>query len=435
MIKNKASSIFFLLSSLMPISSYAAASLTELAQVPLVLPSINLSHFNHLYTEIQVQQSPLEVKTLGIVHIYSEAPDYRFAIEPAEGYTCVDDVARAMVMLTEYLRLPESDTSSEQHIEQIKKMTEFVLYMQNENGYFNNFIWHDHSINTEYRTTVAEMNWWTFRAIWGLSSALPYLEGNRALVARVNQAINNAVDNIKVDLAPKKEAFNVFEGVLVPNWLPNDYAADQAALAIISLLPLYQANHDEEVLAILHAQARGLMAMQKGDADNYPYGMFLSWKNQWHSWGNNQAYALLLAGQALNKQEYIDSALIEINHFYPHLLSSGFAEGIWIEKVQGEYHQSAKNAFPQIAYGIRPMVYATAKAYEITQDKKYLRLAHKITGWLFGDNDTKVAMYHPENGRIYDALISVDKVNQNSGAESTIEGLMVLIKNKQLQEK
>ncbi len=35
----------------------------------------------------------------GIVHIYSEYPDYSYNIEPKEGFACVDDVARAVVLL------------------------------------------------------------------------------------------------------------------------------------------------------------------------------------------------------------------------------------------------------------------------------------------------------------------------------------------------
>ena len=48
-------------------------------------------HFNHLYKEINFNE-----KKVGIVHIYSEYPDYDFEIEPKEGFTCVDDVARAI---------------------------------------------------------------------------------------------------------------------------------------------------------------------------------------------------------------------------------------------------------------------------------------------------------------------------------------------------
>jgi hypothetical protein len=55
------------------------------------------------------------------------------------------------------------------------------------------------------------------------------------------------------------------------------------------------------------------MLMQKGDANNYPYGAFMSWQNLWHAWGNNQAYALLKAGQTFNEQSYIALSHPETN--------------------------------------------------------------------------------------------------------------------------
>ena len=54
---------------------------------------------------------------------------------------------------------------------------------------------------------------------------------------------------------------------------------------------------DVEIKLLIDALAKGIMLMQKGDSDNYPYGAFMSWQNLWHAWGNNQAYALLKAGQ------------------------------------------------------------------------------------------------------------------------------------------
>ena len=41
------------------------------------------------------------------------------------------------------------------------------------------------SINTTYKTSVAELNWWSFRALWALESAYPLLEkSNKALANR-----------------------------------------------------------------------------------------------------------------------------------------------------------------------------------------------------------------------------------------------------------
>ena len=96
--------------------------------------------------------------------------------------------------------------------------------------------------------------------------------------------------------------------------------------------------------------------MQKGDATHYPFGAFLSWQNLWHAWGNNQAYALLMVGQQFNNQDYIDSGLKEVDNFYPYLLKNGFAEAFWMEKKGDTFVETKRNEFPQIAYGIRPMV-------------------------------------------------------------------------------
>ena len=157
--------------------------------VPIASDTINFDHFNHLYKELDFNG-----KNVGIVHIYSEYPDYDFEIEPKEGFTCVDDVARAMVMLSMHL---EENADDAEALDKLMKLTEFVLQMQNDNGYFNNFIWNDLSINTTYKTSVAELNWWSFRALWGLESAYPFLGSNKELASRIELATQKLLDNIK----------------------------------------------------------------------------------------------------------------------------------------------------------------------------------------------------------------------------------------------
>lgn len=49
-------------------------------------------------------------KKFGIVHIYNFFPNHTFAIESNEGFTCVDDVFRATVMLSKYLKLYGDDS-------------------------------------------------------------------------------------------------------------------------------------------------------------------------------------------------------------------------------------------------------------------------------------------------------------------------------------
>ena len=381
--------------------------------------TINFSHFNHLYREINFNG-----KEVGIIHIYSKYPNYEYDIERNEGFTCVDDVARGIVMLSKHLELSGND---EVTLLKVKKLTEFVLQMQNENGYFNNFIWNDFSVNTSYSTSLAELNWWSLRALWGLESAYPFLKTNQEIAGRIELAIQKLLVNIKRDLPITTLNTEFISGIEFPTWLIGKHASDQSALLILGLLKNYDRTGDGEAKLLIDAMAKGIMVMQKGDADNYPYGAFLSWENMWHAWGNNQAYALLKAGTKFNNQEYIASALKEIDNFYPKLLKNGFAEAFWIKKIGNIYTELDRNNYPQIAYGLRPMVFAASEAYQYTNNKKYLTLTNNLNSWLIGKNDANVAIYNPTNGVCFDGVVRPNDVNRNSGAESTIESLLILL--------
>ena len=52
---------------------------------------VNTSHLDYLYTPLTFSTG---TKTAGIF-IYAEAPDYHLVGDANEGFTCVDDVARA----------------------------------------------------------------------------------------------------------------------------------------------------------------------------------------------------------------------------------------------------------------------------------------------------------------------------------------------------
>ena len=388
--------------------------------------SINLDHFNHLYKEIE-----LNGKAVGIVHIYSEYPNYDFEIEPNEGFTCVDDVARAIVMLSKYLEENENDIDV---LNKMKLLTEFVLQMQNDNGYFNNFIWNDLSINKTYKTSVAELNWWSFRALWGLESAYSLLKTDKDLADRIAAASEKLLVNIKKDIPINNLEVEIVETIEVPTWLPQKYASDQSALLMLGLLKNYERTADNDVKLLLDVLAKGIMVMQKGDAENYPYGAFMSWQNLWHAWGNSQSYALLKVGQKFNNQEYIDSALKEIDNFYPYILKNGFAEAFWIQKTaENEYKEIKRNDYPQIMYGLRPMVWAASEAYRYSKNVKYLKLSKDLESWLSGNNDAKTVMYNPATGICFDGIKSKEEVSRNSGAESTIESLLIMLEMKKFE--
>lgn len=393
--------------------------------VPLVNNAINFSHFNHLYKEIDFKG-----KKVGIVHIYSKYPNYVFDIEPNEGYTCVDDVARAILMLSKYLEVFGNDEIA---VEKLKNLTEFVLQMQNQNGYFNNFIWNNLSVNTTYKTSVAQLDWWSLRALLGLEAAYPYLKSNQEIAGRIEIATEKLIINIKRDLPITSFNTEFINGIEFPTWLIGKHAADQSALLMLGLLKNYERTADGGAKLLIEAMAKGIMVMQKGDAGNYPYGAFLSWENMWHAWGNEQAFALLKAGTKFNNQEYINSALKEIDNFYPNLLKNGFAESFSIKKTGDVFTEAQRNTYPQIAYGLRPMVWAASEAYKYSNNEKHLTLAKDLNLWLLGKNDANIAIYNANNGVCFDGVTGLNQVNRNSGAESTIESLMSLLEIEKLK--
>lgn len=381
------------------------------------LPAVNLAHLQHLYADIEV-----DGRSMGVVHIYAKAPDYRYAIEPNEGFTCVDDVARAMVLLAR-------EWHRQQHPElqrKLRQMTEFVLHLQNENGYFNNFLWNDLRINTDYRTSVAELNWWSLRALWALEEAHAVLASDLAFGGRIRAATARVVHNIVRDLASRPRRHTLHAGIRVPTWLPGESGADQAAEAVNALLPHWRRTGDAGARRVIEAMADGIVQMQAGDAGRYPYGVFLSWRNLWHAWGNVQAYALLSAGQALQRRDYISAALIEVDHFYPYLLKNGFAEQFELRADGAGFAETSRRRHPQIAYGLRPMVFAALKAHELTADPKHAALAAELTAWLSGHNDAGAALYDARSGIVFDGILSGGRLNRDSGAESTIEALLTL---------
>jgi hypothetical protein len=407
---------------------FVSCSKSEVVNPPPVKPSdnsVNLSHFNKLYKEIDFKG-----KKAAMIYIYSDFPNYEPVIAPGEGISCVDDVARAIIVLSEYIDVYGTTPDL---LDKIKKLTEFVLGMQNENGYFNNFVFSDLSINTTYTTSIATLDWWSLRALWGLETVYPLLQSDADLKQRMEQSTSKLLSNIRRDLPITNLQTEFINGIENPTWLPQKYASDQSSVLILGLLKNYERTADTSDKLLIDALAQGIMVLQKGEGDKYPYGAFMSYKNLWHAWGSDQSYALLKAGIAFNNQIYIDSALKEINGFYPKLIKSGYAEAFSIQALGSNFSEISRIKFPQIAYGIRPMVSATATAYQYTKNANQLTLTRNIAAWLTGSNEASLPMYNSETGVFYDGIVSASEINRNSGAESTIEGLWILLQLEKLK--
>ena len=394
---------------------FLAGCVENAAGPRIICENLNMSHLDHLYAEVNLANGT----KAGIVHIYSEYPDYSYTIEPKEGFACVDDLARAAVLLA---NCPD-DSFSKSRMTALDKMMDFLLYMQSDSGYFYNFIWNDGSINKTYRTSLPSPDWWSWRSFWAMEEFAALNEKN---AGKIEKASKELAERIFEDLGTADRSVSEVEGVQLPTWLPGKTASDQAGVLILALEKYYTRTLDSRATALITQLVEGIIVMQAGDSLNFPYGAFLSWNNTWHAYGNIQAYALLRAGVLLNNTNLIDKALVEVDNFYPWLMKNGFLNYFTIKRTEGKYEITEQEKFPQIAYGIRPVVYACAEAYRITGKDKYLIMAKEAAGWLAGKNPAGKVMWDPATGRCFDGIISNDKINMNSGAESTIEALLTL---------
>ena len=386
---------------------------------PLTTGYFNTSHLDNLYTPVVF---PSGVLAAG-VYIYAEYPDYHMVDANGEGFACVDDVARAALV---YLRSNKfsSDTVTQSRLH---NLVEFILEMQSPNGYFYNFLFANGLINKAGSTSINTPNWWSWRALQTLTETAPVLKNkNPQLYAKMVTAITKLVDQIKVDLVNLPQTTTIVNGITIPQWLPGGSGTDQAATLIIGLINYCATTSDAVISTYIKKLADGIVLMQQGDATHFPYATFLSWENTWHAYGNAQAYALMRAAEFLNDPEYAARGLKEVDVFYPWLLQNGMKASFTISSNAGVYQKLTENNYNQIAYGISPMVFAAAEAYKKTGQEKYADLAGHLAAWLLGANDASANMYSELTGICYDGISSPLNINLNSGAESTIEALLVL---------
>lgn len=363
---------------------------------------INSGHLDNLYKEIT--GAP---KAAAFVYIYAEYPDYKPIEAAGEGIACVDDAARAAIFYFRYYQ----HTSNNEYLKKGKSLIRFVINMQAENGYFYNFIKADFTINTVRINSQAIADWWTWRALWAFSEAM--LISKETDPAYYNMLLERF--NFSLEAFTKQDTLS---GII------KNLAGDQASVLLMALTNYYTLTADSSIIIYLNQLAQNIISTQRGDEDNFPYYAFMSWRNEWHGWGNTQAYALLLTGQALHDTKMIETAKNEVDYLYPYLEAKMYLNRFVLGTSEAD---SELNQFEQIAYAFRPMVWAALELHKISGEDKYAEQAGRLAAWLAGENIVERPVYDPLTGRCFDGINSAAKINLNSGAESTIEALLILL--------
>ncbi len=376
---------------------------------------INTSHLEHLFQEIDIND---DIR-LGTVWIYSNAPDYPLVNDEDEGFSCVDDVSRSLVFYCRQYKI----NPAQENLDKIESLTRFIMYMKADNGYYHNFLFPDNGINAVHLNSRPTPNFWSWRAFWALTE-VNLLDSPELSSLRVQTKpyLEHLLDNLEQIFLSESDTIEI-EGIRIPSVI-EAYGADQVAVIMIGLTNYYQINNSPVIKDLMLKLGHYLLAAQYGDENSSPYYAFLSWKNIWHAWGNMQAYALLYAGRIIENVQFIDAGVNEVKYFYPYCIEQNFISEFRLVRNNDSLLLHDLHPFPQISYGMRPMIFASLEAHLITGDEEYAILAGKLAMWYFGNNPAKQVMYDQLSGRAYDGINSASKTNYNSGAESTIEALL-----------
>ena len=406
----------FLLVSLFTAAGCATSRPDAPAATPRASAAVapNLAHLDFLGEDVVHNGD-----TLRFVHIYAEAPDWRFVGDDDEGIACVDDAARAAVV---YLRHFETTGSAASRRTAVK-LLRFVRHQQAPSGLFYNFVW-DRTLrpNIDYQTSVADsVSWWTARAVWALGTGARVLKtADPAEAAASLAAVRRVEPHLDALLVRVGETADA-GGRPFPQWLISRTAADATSELLLGLVALEQAAPTAAGTRRARQFADGIGRLRFGSLAASPWGGHAAWTGGWHGWGNSQTQALAEGVTArVLEPSALASAVAESETLFARLLVEG-----WLHEIT--YATGAERAFEQIAYDVRPAAVGLVRVHEATGEARWGVMAGLAAAWFAGDNPARAVMADPASGRGYDGILSPERINPNAGAESTIEAQMTLL--------
>ena len=367
---------------------------------PLVL---SLKHLRHLGLDVVVRGTPVRA-----VALYAEAPGYAPSGSPArdgyEGIASVDDAARAAVV---HLRAFESTGSAAARTEALGLLA-FVMSMEQGDGEFFNFIDVAGTPNRVAPSSRKSMSFWAARGIWAMGEAVRVLGASDSVALRpIRPVLQRAVTRAERD---------VRDGRLIGG------SATATAEALLGLLAIQRAEPTPALAALTARMADQLVPLSTGNADRAPWGARLDRADaDWHAWGGRSVEALATAAVVLGRRDFATAAQREADALWGRFLLAG--------RVPAVISPAGRTTwYPQIAYGVGPVVEGFLALADATGERRYAVFAGLSAGWFVGANAARVRMYDERTGRSFDGIDGPEpvKLNRNAGAESTIESLLAL---------
>jgi hypothetical protein len=213
------------------------------------------------------------------------------------------------------------------------------------------------------------------------------------------------------------------DGRRVPGWLIT-HAADASSEAVLGLAAYVRAGGGSRARRATAQLAEGIAALASGGPGVWPYGAVLpaaASRSQWHAWGAQMPTALAAAAEVLGRTDLLRTALADAAGFTPELLTAGGCDNGWLPSPVDRN---------QIAYGVDSRLralLAVAEASGTGGAPGLYPLAALTAAWYFGANAAGEPVHDPDTGVTFDGVSPEGEINRNSGAESTIHGLLSML--------
>ncbi|CUR60502.1 conserved hypothetical protein [metagenome] len=270
----------------------------------------------------------------------------------------------------------------------------------------------------------SDASYWLARTIWALGEGYAaFRTSDPSFAAFLEERLDLSIAALDRQVLDAYGEHLDIDGQPAPAWLIAD-GGDASAEAVLGLSAYVDAGGPDSARRALTRLTRGIAELGGGNARHWPFGAVRPWalsRSLWHAWGSQMPAALARASVVLGKPRLAEGATRDSFTFDPWLLTSGGPDN---------GRMPTRGDASQIAYGADARLQsllATADASGRGARGGARGLAGIVAAWYFGANPAGVAMYDPTTGRTFDGISATGEVNPNSGAESTIHGLLSMI--------
>jgi len=336
------------------------------------LPEINLSHFRKLTTDFgMIQFSKIN------------QPDRE------SGYT-IDDNARALIAICQQYEL----TRREKELRYIETYLDFIVFCQQGNGWFLNYVDDRHNFTAQNNECNLEDA--NGRAIWSLGYLISMSE---LLPAELHLKAENAMEKA---LAHAEQ-----------------FTSPRAIAFAIKGLHYYNTANDSRAVRLLVKKLADRLA-QMYFAEAAPDWQ---WFESYLTYANSVLpEAMLMAYIETHEETYREVA----QRTFDFLIEQTFTGDNDIKVISNRnwfVRGGTKNHFGEQPIDVAYSILALSQFYQHFHNEDYLIKMESAFDWFLGRNHLGQIIYNPCTGGCYDGLEETS-VNLNQGAESTVSYLL-----------